>query len=574
MGFSRLTLLAAGVLAAGGLGAAVPDRPEIAVFAGPTATILNTDPAVTSRKARMQHGLPPLLDWFGRPVTTDTLYYQRLAAPVTVYIEQFSAHPLERDAAALFAPPDGYLDAHNVFHRERQGPADRPVYEARLEPGDGLYPLPYMARRADGSAWDGYEGAQGGIRQTFYPDASRLFEELERSGSVLNGNLSGRARLSFVRVAPPGGYTMGLPAADRTDAGSGDIPPERPGEDFFPYAYANAYPSRPLLAAITNRIQRTLADGRYRGALWLEGSPRVEDTLYWLSLVIDTDCLLVGTAAQRPNRRLSADAAQNLVDAVDFVLSDAWRDAGGGNRTGAVLVQDQQVFAAREAVKVAARPGGFATAGGHGGVIGSTSGPTLTFFPNRRHGRTSELRFGLLPATVPGVSRGPDGRSVATVVAVKDAAGDLRGEAVPQVELLDLNDWMSAPAPATAPSAIDALVGRLQAEAPLAGIVAEAVQGGHFAAAEVAALERAALQGIPVVKVFRGATGGFVFPWPGNLQVEGSNLSASKARVLLMACLLRFGAPPPAQDPARPTAAELAAIQARLAQYQGIFDTH
>ncbi|MDB6128393.1 MAG: ansA 2, partial [Verrucomicrobia bacterium] len=335
------------------------DLPGIAVFCGPTATILNTDPPVTSRKAREKYGLPPLHDWFGRGVTTDTLYYQRLAAPVTVYIDQFSAHPLERDAAALFAPPDGYLDAANRFSKVRQGPADRPVYEVELRPEDGLYPLPYMARRADGSAWDDFNGANGGFRQTFFPDASRLFEELERSGSVLNGNISGRAHLSFYRIAPSGGYTQGLSAAERTDVGAGDIPPERAGVDFFPYGYVNAVPPRAMLASITNSIEQALAGGAQRGAIWLEGSPRVEDTLYWLSLVIDTDCAIVGTVAQRPNHRLAADSHQNLVDAVDFILSDVWRDVAGHNRVGSVLVQDQQVFAAREVIKIAPRPGGF-----------------------------------------------------------------------------------------------------------------------------------------------------------------------------------------------------------------------
>jgi len=578
MRFLRFGMLAAGVVGATAL-PGVPEKqkavlPGIAVFAGPTATILNSDPPVTSRKAREKYGLPPLLDWFGRPVATDTLYFQRLAAPVTVYVEQFSAHPLERDAAALFAPPDGYLDRRNVFHRERQDPSDRPVYAVELRPEDGLYPLPYMARQADGSAWNGYAGAQGGTRQTFYPDASRVFEELERTGSVLNGNLSARARLSFFRVAPPGGYTRGLPAADRSDEGAGDIPPEKVGVEYFPYGYGNANPSRAALAKITNEVQGALATGDYRGALWLEGSPRVEDTLYWLNLVIDTDCLIAGTVAQRPNHRLSADAPQNLVDAVDFVLSGVWRDETGRNRTGAVLVQDQQVFAAREVVKAAARPGGFATVGGHGGVIGSTAGPTLTFLPNRRHGKTSEVRYSLLPAAVSGLRRGADGRSSAGPVAVKDAAGNLLGAAIPQVEVIDLNDWMSAPEPGSAPTAIGALATRLLAESPLPGIVAEGVQGGHFDAAEVAALERAALQGIPVVKVFRGTTGGFVFPWPGNLQVEGSNLNATKARVLLMACILRFGSPPPAADPDHPSEAELSVLRAYLARLQAVFDTH
>lgn len=574
----RAGLYLAGALLSGRTGAApaADARPSIAVFCGPTATILNTDAPVTSRKAREKYGLPPLRDWFGRPVTTDTLYFQRLAAPVTVYVEQFSAHPLERDAAELFAPPDGYLDAANHFHKVRQNPGDRPVYEVLLCPEDGLYPLPYMARRADGSAWEDFNGLDGGIRQTFYPDAMRVFEELERTGSVLNGNLSARARLTFFRTAPSGGYTHGLPAAARTDGGSGDIPPEKLGVDFFPYGYGNAVPPRSALATITNTIQRVLGGGTQRGALWLEGSPRAEDTLYWLNLVIDTDCLIAGTVAQRPNHRLSADSQQNLVDAVDFILSDVWRDENGHNRIGAVLVQDQQVFAAREVVKTAARPGGFSTAGGHGGIIGSTMGPTLTFLPNRRHGTNSEVRFSLLPASVTGLQRGPDGRIDLAPVAIKDPSGLLRGETIPQVEVIDLSDWMSSQSgpEAVVAKAIDSLVARSLAESPLSGVVAESVQGGHFSAPEVAALEQVALRGLPVVKVFRGATGAFVYPSPGNLLIEGSNLNSSKARVLLMACLLRFGSLPPAADPAHPTAVELAATRARIAQYQAVFDTH
>jgi hypothetical protein len=41
-----------------------------------------------------------------------------------------------------------------------------------------------------------------------------------------------------------------------------------------------------------------------------------------------------------------------------------------------------------------------------------------------------------------------------------------------------------------------------------------------------------------------------------------------------MACLLRFGGLPPAVDPTRPTPAELEAVQAKLAEYQAVFDTH
>ena len=113
-------------------------RPKIAVFSGPTATIQNSEPLVTSNKARHKYGLPLRINPDGSPRRFDALRPQRLAAPVTVYVEQFSAHPLERDAADLYAPPDGYVDAEGHFHPQRQSATDTPVYKVTLKPEDGL----------------------------------------------------------------------------------------------------------------------------------------------------------------------------------------------------------------------------------------------------------------------------------------------------------------------------------------------------------------------------------------------------------------------------------------------------
>ena len=104
-------------------------KPTIAVFSGATATIANSAPLVTSNKAREQYGLPLRAHPDGSLMRWDVVRPQRLARPVTVYIEQFSAHPLERDAAELYASPDGYLDPQGVLHPTRQSPNDVPVYE-------------------------------------------------------------------------------------------------------------------------------------------------------------------------------------------------------------------------------------------------------------------------------------------------------------------------------------------------------------------------------------------------------------------------------------------------------------
>jgi L-asparaginase len=73
--------------------------------------------------------------------------------------------------------------------------------------------------------------------------------------------------------------------------------------------------------------------------------------------------------------------------------------------------------------------------------------------------------------------------------------------------------------------------------------------------------------GLPVVRVGRGNTEGFV-PLHDPDFIGGSNLTATKARLLLMACLMKFGSLPAAADPDHPTPAETAAIREKVAAYQ------
>ena len=241
---------------------------RIAHLAGPNATIQNTPPLVTSNKARQLHGLPLLTDSEGQPQRYDALRAQRLATPAVVYVDQFSAHPLEEDSAALYEAPDGYLDAQGRFHVERQSEDDRPVYRIELHPDDGYYPLPYMARQKGNRAWetDGVESLspRAEARQPFMPDGRRLFEEIDRLGIDArgHGNVVGNlADVDFFRVAPSGGYLSGVPGSHRTDGGVSDSAPEQPGRDFFPYRppHLHRSPSRSVLAQITNAAQAVLS---------------------------------------------------------------------------------------------------------------------------------------------------------------------------------------------------------------------------------------------------------------------------------------------------------------------------
>ena len=554
-------------------------RPKIAILAGATATVLNTEPLVTSNKARAQYGLPPMTERDGTDARFDVLRPQRLAAPVTVYIEQHTAHPLETDAAELYAPPDGYVDRTGTFSQERRDAADVPVYRVTLQPSDGLYPLPYMARQASGEPWDGDRG-EGRTRQPFFPDSSRLVDEIDRFGIGDSGRgnlLSAKAYFDHFRAAPSGGYTSGLTADARTDVGEGDLAPEASGRDFFPYRPYDERqePDLAVLARVTNVVQQAMSSGHYAGAIWLEGTPFLEETLYWLNLLIDTAMPIVGVASHRPHGAISNDGDRNLVDAVDYIVSCVWADETGGDRVGAVGILDELIYTAREVQKGDARPGGYVATGGHGGVVGRVGrpgAPVLTFVPTRRHTATSLVNTGALPAEVAGVTADGDG-AAPVLVDVLDADGGLRPAAIPHVSVVKHARYMP-PRSAEYPD-IDAMVSANLQCSPLAGFVVEgAAPYGRATPTAERALRRASMLGMPVVMVGRGNAEGFVPPGIPGIAIAGSNLTATKARLLLMACMLRFGAPPPARDPEHPGDAEQQAIQDVLAVYRSVFEEH
>jgi L-asparaginase len=563
-------------------------KPKIAVFSGPTATVQNSEPLITSNKARQKYGLPLMTNPDGSPIRFDAVRPQRLAAPVTVYVEQFSAHPLEVDAAELYGAPDGFLDAAGGFHKERQSDADRPVYEVVLQPDDGLYWLPFMGRQADGSAWESEcafplaPAAQ--CRQTFYPDASRILEEIDRIGLDNEGRsniLSSKANFAFYRAAPSGGYKKGLPAGKRTDTGEGDIAPETMNEDFWAYrpTHLRGEPQMAAAARLANVVQKAMATGEYAGAIWLEGSPSVDETTYWLNLLIDTTVPICGNSSQRPHGALSNDGDRNIVDSVDYIVSGIWKDENGKDTVGGVLIVDEMIFASRDVHKADARPGGYVATGGHGGIcgsIGQPGPPVLTYRPARVHTYRSDVRISQLPATVDGV-HGTGGKIETVPVQVKSASGDLLPEAIPTVTFLKTGRYQPSSSSSEAASEVDVLA-RIEQnlrEAPLAGFVAEgSAPFGSLTPAIEAALLHGLCSGMPFVKVGRGNAEGMVPRNPPYLYISGSNMTANKARLLLMAAMMKLGALPPAADPATPTPDELAAIKAKLDLYQAIFDTH
>ena len=566
----------------------MPTKPRIAHFAGPLATIQNTPPLVTSNKARAKYGLPPRVNRDGSAIRFDVLRSQRVAALAKIYVEQFSAHPLEADSADLYGPPDGYVDAAGSFHKDRTSPADKPVYEIELAPEDGFYPMPYMARQADGTAWEEECAVAGApdekARQGFFPDGSRSFEEIDRLQIGVDGIgnlLSTMADFDFYRAMPPGGYRKGLPAAKRADLGEGDVPAELRGRDFFPYKpwHLIASPPQAALARATNMVQQALASGKYQGGIWTESSPTNEETIYWLNLLIDTTLPICGNSAQRPHGQSSEDGPKNIIDSVDYITSRVWADSEGRDRAGAVMIQEQQIFAAREVQKVDARPGGYIATGGHGGILGASGHdgrPLLHYLPTAKHTYKSDVNLTRLPASVTGLRR--EGSKTVTVsVPIKNASGELLAQAIPKVSIVkDMSYWHATHNDDLEDEVdIVAMIGQMLKRAPLSGFVIEGLTpyGAITAPGRQLLMQKAVFSGIPVARVGRGSPEGFI-PTHDPTYIGGSNLTATKARMLLMASIMRFGMLPPAANPDQPTDAELGAIFAKNRQYQSVFDSH
>ena len=557
---------------------------RVAHVAGPTATIQNTPPLVTSNKARQKYGLPPRRNLDGSLPKFDALRLQRLAAPVKVYVEQFSAHALEADAAELYGPPDGYVDTNGTFSMERRAESDKPVYEIELRPEDGLYALPYMARQADGSAWEEEGTMPFGLkhRQGFYPDGSRSFEEIDRTQIGVDGvvnEISAQADVDFFRSLPPGGFTKGVPKDRRADIGDGDIAPETAGSHFFAYKpfHLMTTPARPALAKAANDMQAVVSSGTYDGAIWTQGSPQMEECAYWFNLLVDTTLPICCNSAQRPQGQTSADGPKNLIDSVAYIRSKVWADAEGKNRAGVVAVQEQQFFAAREVYKSDARPGNYRATGGHGGIVGQVSHMgrmTLTYVPVFKHTYLSEVNITRLPEATKAVFKGADGLRLVDVVVKKD--GKLLGDAIPSVGIVkdggfgaeEFGDGANEEVELKAALEHKLALGRL------GGFVVEGLvpYGMLSTPGKEAMMQRAVFSGLPVVRVPRGSSEGFADPSP--FFIAGANLTSIKARLLLMAAMMKLGSLPPAKDPLSPTDAERAATQQAVAAYQEIFWTH
>ncbi len=255
---------------------------------------------------------------------------------------------------------------------------------------------------------------------------------------------------------------------------------------------------------LARRTQAALGRTDVVGAVITHGTDTMEETAFFLNLVIRSEKPVVLVGAMRPATAISADGPMNLYNAVAVA---AHPDA---TRRGVLVVANDEVHFAREVAKTnTTQVGTFRST--HRGLAGLVNSGRLHLYapPVRRHTFTSEF----------------------DVEAVKT---------LPRVEIVYAHAGMSG-------ASIDAAVG-----AGANGIVIAGVGDGNVAAPALAAAANAARHGIAVVRSSR--TGGGVVE--RNIEIDddrlgliaADELNPQKARVLLMLGLTRTREPAALQE--------------------------
>ncbi len=243
------------------------------------------------------------------------------------------------------------------------------------------------------------------------------------------------------------------------------------------------------------RVNEVLKSDEVDGVVITHGTDTMEETGYFLSLVVKSDKPVVLVGSMRPATAISADGPINLYNGVALAGSPEARGRGP------LVVLNDAIHYAREAQKMHTTHMDTFDSPNRGiaGVI-NTGKATFYSYISTRH--TTKSEFSLDGLTVANLPR------VEIVYSYANLGGDM----------------------------IDALV-----EKGVKGIVLAGVGDGNTTEAALAALERAAKKGVAVVRCSRTGSGLV----DRNVEVNddklgfiaGMELSAQKARILLMLAL-------------------------------------
>jgi L-asparaginase len=251
---------------------------------------------------------------------------------------------------------------------------------------------------------------------------------------------------------------------------------------------------------IVEAVAAAAAKPAVEGVVVTHGTVTSEETAFLLHLTIRTEKPIVVVCAQRRHGTIGNDGDRNLVDAVRVAASP---QAAG---KGVLLVMDETIHSARDVHKSNQRPSGFISP--QGGPLGHVEADQPTFYraPLRRHTARSEF----------------ESAQVHDLPRVDVVASYVGADGVP----------------------IRALVA-----AGARGLVVNGFAfGGTPTAAQTEALKEAQAAGVAVALANRGGGGRIpgASPYGGPARfpfLRGDNLTAQKARILLMLGLGRTSDP-------------------------------
>jgi L-asparaginase len=260
----------------------------------------------------------------------------------------------------------------------------------------------------------------------------------------------------------------------------------------------------PVWRALARRTQAALDRGGVAGVVITHGTDTMEETAYFLNLVLRSSKPVVLVGAMRPATAMSADGPMNLYNAV---ATAAHPGAGG---RGVLVVANDEIHFAREVAKTnTTQIGTFKST--HRGLAGLVSSGRIHFYgaPVRRNTLGSDLR---MP----------------------------RSGALPRVDIVYAHAGMGR-------ELIDAAV-----RGGARGIVVAGVGNGNLGARALSAAAAAARAGLAVVRSTR--TGGGIVE--RNIEVDddrmgfiaADELNPQKARILLMLGLLQTSNPAALQE--------------------------
>ena len=104
-----------------------------------------------------------------------------------------------------------------------------------------------------------------------------------------------------------------------------------------------------LWLKLLSRVQGSMSDPQVSGVVITHGTDTLEETAYFLSLVLPSTKPIVVVGSMRPGTAVSADGPQNLLDAVRVASADEARNRG------VLVVMNDTIFAPSSVTKVDVR---------------------------------------------------------------------------------------------------------------------------------------------------------------------------------------------------------------------------